>query len=222
MNTLTLKRPAILSVGHTQRPESFQLKQLVIIILIAGAIYGCAMGTYTASTSIRPLQMLYSAAKVPLLLLISFTLTLPASFVFNTLFGLRDDWPAVLRSLLVTQAVIAVVLAALSPYTLLCYASTGNYAVAQLFNLLMFTAASLTGQAVLRRCYGPMIRKRPAHRYVMWSWLAVYAFVGVQMGWVLRPFIGSPSGPTQFFRDEPFSNAYVVIVRIIWKVMNGS
>jgi len=91
-----------------------------------------------------------------------------------------------------------------------------------LFNLGMFGAASFTGQAVLRRCYRPLVARRKAHRVVMWSWLGVYAFVGVQMGWVLRPFLGKVGGPTQFFRDEPFSNAYVVVLRIVGRVLEGS
>ena len=47
-------------------------------------------------------------------------------------------------------------------------------------------------------------------------WVGLYAFVGMQMGWMLRPFIGDPGLPVAFFRQEPFSNAYVVIARLIF------
>jgi hypothetical protein len=43
------------------------------------------------------------------------------------------------------------------------------------------------------------------------AWLVVYAFVGIQMAWVLRPFIGNPDQPTRFFREESWGNAYEVI-----------
>lgn len=33
-------------------------------------------------------------------------------------------------------------------------------------------------------------------------WVAIFALVGAQMGWVLRPFIGSPSTPFQWFRGR--------------------
>jgi hypothetical protein len=36
------------------------------------------------------------------------------------------------------------------------------------------------------------------------------------MAWVLRPFVGDPDLPTQFFRQDSWSNAYVVIARMIW------
>jgi hypothetical protein len=31
-------------------------------------------------------------------------------------------------------------------------------------------------------------------------WVVVFALVGAQMGWVLRPFIGRPDQPTSFVR----------------------
>jgi hypothetical protein len=34
--------------------------------------------------------------------------------------------------------------------------------------------------------------------------------VGAQMGWILRPFIGAPSEPFQWFRERP-SNFFVVV-----------
>jgi hypothetical protein len=33
----------------------------------------------------------------------------------------------------------------------------------------------------------------------------VYGVVGAQMGWVLRPFIGTPSQPFELFRDRASS-----------------
>jgi hypothetical protein len=40
-----------------------------------------------------------------------------------------------------------------------------------------------------------------ARRTVMWLWVVVYAFVGSQMAWTLRPFIGAPSMPFELFRQ---------------------
>ena len=51
---------------------------------------------------------------------------------------------------------------------------------------------------------------------MLYAWLVLYAFVGIQMGWMLRPFIGAPDMATGFFRSEPFSNAYIVVLRLIF------
>jgi hypothetical protein len=60
------------------------------------------------------------------------------------------------------------------------------------------------------------LRRNPRHRLMATAWLVLYAFVGIQMGWMLRPFVGSPDRRPAFFRPEPFSNAYVVVARLIF------
>ena len=53
------------------------------------------------------------------------------------------------------------------------------------------------------------------------TWIVVYAFVGIQMGWFLRPFIGDPAIPVQFFRSESWGNAYVVLFKLFWRIASG-
>ena len=120
-----------------------------------------------------------------------------------------------------TQAAVAVVLAGLAPYTALWYASTRDYHEATLFNALMFGVASLSAQWVLRRRYAPLIARDGRHRWVMWGWLGAYAFVGIQMGWVLRPFIGQPGRPVTFFRTDTWGNAYVIVAETAGQALTG-
>ena len=79
----------------------------------------------------------------------------------------------------------------------------------------MFAVASFGAQWMLRREYDPLIRRDPKHRWMLRTWIFIYVFVGVQMAWVLRPFVGDPRAPVQFFREEAWGNAYVELVRII-------
>jgi hypothetical protein len=125
--------------------------------------------------------------------------------------GLAGDFPRVLRALLATQAGLTVVLASLAPFTLLFYVSTTNYDAAILFNAGMFAVASLSGQRLLTRFYAPLIARDARHRTMARVWILLYAFVGIQMGWVLRPFIGDPDKPTTFFREGAWGNAYVEV-----------
>jgi len=54
------------------------------------------------------------------------------------------------------------------------------------------------------------------HRILLRLWLVIYAFVGIQMGWLLRPFIGDPDIPITFFRPNAWGNAYVTVLQRIW------
>jgi hypothetical protein len=49
-------------------------------------------------------------------------------------------------------------------------------------------------------------------RFVFRVWIFIYAAVGAQMGWILRPFIGSPDMPFSLFRERE-SNFFVAFFR---------
>jgi len=199
-------------------PESLQSLtpgRLVAVFVVFGCLYGATMGSFGGDAGPRGLQMLYSALKVPLLVGVTFALSVPSFFVMMTLFGLRDDVGASLRALMATQAALSIVLASFAPFTLLWYVSSSGYSAALLFNAAMFGLASLTVQRVLKRLYQPLIERDRRHLMMMRVWLGIFAFVGIQMGWVLRPFIGNPAEPTLFFRAEAWGNAYEMIAKHI-------
>jgi hypothetical protein len=214
-DSLLRARPWAVEGGYTSR----KLAQLGIMVAVFGITYGAVMGSFGGMLGEHFLQVVYSAVKVPFLLLGTFVLSLPSFFVVNTLFGLRSDFSHSLRALLATQAGLTIILASFAPFTILWYASSSNYRGAILFNTLMFGCASFTAQWLLRRFYEPLIRRNPRHRLLLRAWLVIYAFVGIQMAWVLRPFIGYPDAPTQFFRQDAWGNAYVRLANILWSFL---
>ena len=204
--------------------------RLALYMVVCSAGYGLFMGSYAGVVGGRAWgqqfwQAVYSATKVPLLLSATFAISLPSFAVLNTLAGLRDDLADVVRALVATQAALAIILISLVPLTCLCYASlgdpAGDYTLAVLFNGLMFATASLSAQVLLRKYFRPLIFRNRRHRWMFWIWIVLYAFVGIQMAWVLRPFIGNPGAPVSFFRDEAWSNAYIAVWRLMGGVMGG-
>ena len=212
MRNAFLAADAILRGQSEPTRERSRLGTL-LLILIFGSCYGALMGTFGGITGERLFQIVYSALKVPLLLLVTFSVALPSFFVLNTLLGVRSDFPMVLNALISTQAGLTIVLLSLAPYTLFWYASSADYNAAILFNALLFGISAFAGQWLLRRRYRRLIAANPRHRTLLRTWLVIYAFVGIQMGWVLRPFIGNPGMKVQFFREEAWGNAYVEVAR---------
>ncbi len=198
-----------------------RLGPAIVAVVVGGGIYGAVMGSFGGLAGDRGLQIVFSAVKVPLLLLLTTALALPSFFVINTVLGLRKDWPAALRAVLGAQGAVAVVLAALAPYTALWYASSGHYHRATAFNGVVFLVASVAAQGVLRRYYAPLVAANRRHLATARGWLVLYAFVAVQLGWVLRPFVGDPSLPPTFFRAGAWGNAYVVVAEVVWKAFGG-
>ncbi|HEX8324473.1 MAG TPA: hypothetical protein VF595_11235 [Tepidisphaeraceae bacterium] len=195
---------------------------LVLLATLAIAGYGAAMGSFGALYGGSMWQIAFAAIKSPLLIGVTFGLTLPSFVVLHLLLGLRQDLRDVIHSLLSAQVAVAVTLLSVSPLTLLWYLSVPRYESAILFNAAMFALASVAAQRPLRARYRPLIRRNPLHGRLLRVWLGVYAFVGIQMGWVLRPFIGKPFAPAEFLRPEKWDNAYVIVAGLVWRTLFGS
>ena len=69
--------------------------------------------------------------------------------------------------------------------------------------------------------------KRPPGRHrhdragtVFRIWIVVYGVVGAQMGWILRPFIGTPDAPFQLLRERD-SHFFEAVLNTLRKVLGG-
>jgi hypothetical protein len=205
--------------GVSTGPRSWWL--VPSLVLVFAPMYGAVMGAYAFDSPERALQVLFSAVKLPLLLLTSTVLCLPAFFVLSSVLGLRDDIGASLRAILAGQGVMSIALAALAPATAFFYANSLTYGTAKLVNGGMFALATLAAQVVIRRHYRPLVARNRNHAFVLAIWGTLYVFVGIQMGWTLRPFIGQPGMATTFFREGALTNAYVEVAQLIGGAVRG-
>jgi hypothetical protein len=204
-----------------QLPEVEQapVRTQLLIIVVFGATYGAVMGSYGGLAGDGWKQALVSAVKVPFLYSATFALCLPSFFVLNALAGVAHDFRRVLNALLAFQAIAALVLSAVGPITFLFNISTDFYQFMILWNGLAFGVASLTGHAMMRRIYRVLIAVNPRHRLLYRVWMCLYVFVGIEMGWVLRPFIGDPNLPVEFFRHGAWGNAYGEVIGLVLRVL---
>ena len=191
------------------------------LIVGSGALYGAVMASYNGLAGDRVLMVAYGAAKVPLLFVATMLLAVPSFYVLNLLLGVGDHFRRVWRALVDFQLAVSLQLAALVPVTAFMNLTNGDYRVAQAFSTLLFAGATWNARRALARAYAPLIAENPVHRGLLRAWLALYAFVGVQMGWDLRPFVGSPDMAVQFFRDD-IGNAYLEIFRILVEAVRGA
>lgn len=56
-----------------------------------------------------------------------------------------------------------------------------------------------------RPTYAPPTNGQRMAKRIFITWTVVFAIVGAQMGWILRPFIGSPGAPFELFRERQSS-----------------
>jgi len=192
----------------------------VALIVAAGLAYGAAMGSFSGLAGDGWLRIILAAAKVPIFFGVTFALCLPPFLILLTFAGLRDDLPAVLRGLLGALVLTTVILASAAPITCLMNLSATSYRFILIWNGIVFAFASGVGHLHLRGIYRSLIRARPRHRALLGGWFVLFVFVGIQMAWVLRPFVGAPELPVQLFREDAWTNAYVYVFRLVAGFLN--
>ena len=186
-----------------------------VLIIVCGCLYGAIMGGYNGISGDRAIMVLYGALKVPILFIVTMLIAVPCFYVLNLLLGVGEDFHRVWGGLIDYQLSVALQLAALAPVTLFVNATNDDYRTALAWSTLLFAVTGWNARRSLRKCYGPLIAQHPIHSALQRFWFVLYAFVGIQMGWDLRPFVGSPLIPVQFFRDH-IGNAYVETARALF------
>jgi hypothetical protein len=163
------------------------------------ALFGAALGTYAQA----PLAILASAIKVPLLLVGTAALCFPTFFVVQ---ALRSARPLSLSRAVAIQAntlaVVGLVWGGFSLPTLFLVGTTGHYELAQWLSLAIGSAGGLAGFSRFLAAYSATTETpslRAALRALV-PYFVLFAVVGGQLAWTLRPFIGSPSEGFAIFR----------------------
>jgi len=202
------------------RAEPLGVLSLLAAVVAGGMVFGAVLGTFRVEDAGRWPLVFFSAIKVPALIMVTTAVCLPAFFVLNTVLGLRDDFGRAVRAVLAGQAGLTLALASLAPLVRVAYESGISHAGAQLFGAAMFGLATFAGHTVMTRHYRGIVGANPGaadrHRVMLWAWVAMYVFTGIQAGWVLRPYIGVPGLEVRFFRADAFSNAYVYFIRLVF------
>ena len=191
---------------------------LLRVNALLAATYGVCMGVYgllgPEGTEWR--QMAAGAVKVPALFLLTLLVTFPSLYVFNTLLGPRLQLGVFLRLGVTALSVLTAVLSAFGPITAFFSVTTANYAFVVLLNVAVFALAGVFGLGCLRNLLLELARPRTEdHDFVVlepaksgrtfgviYAWMVVFALVGGQMAWLLRPFIGSPDLPFAWLRPR--------------------
>ncbi len=182
------------------------LAEKVRAMLVTSCVFMAAYGALLGSThSLR--QALSSAAKLPLLCLVTLLICAPALYTISILFGTNQRLSQSVALVLAAISITGVLLFSLAPVALFFSLITPDaYQSFKLLNVLFFAIAGCSGAACLDRglkivsAGGPGRAAKP-HWLVFCLWLALYGFVGSQMAWTLRPFVGYPSAPFELIRQ---------------------
>lgn len=176
-----------------------KMRAMLISSLLFLALYGAVLGSTHSLW-----QALSSGVKLPILFLATLFICAPTLYFFNVLFGSSQSLTQNVALILTAVTVTAVLLLSFAPITLFFLLTTSQYQFFKLLNVAIFSIAGLMGVIFLSqgmRIVASEAEGEQARRRVLRLWMVLYAFVGSQLAWTIRPFIGAPSIEFELFRQ---------------------
>ena len=177
----------------------------VVTILLGAGLYGFTVGLWHA-----PLQSLYSAIKIPLLIFLTCGANAALNGMLAQVLGLPLSFGQTTRVILLSFALASLILGALAPVILFLLWNTPPfgetspaYDVLRTAHVAVIALAGVVANVRLLRLLEALSAGARAARLVLFCWLAGNLLLGSQLTWVLRPFVGSPGMPVEFLRAQP-------------------
>src|SRR5438046_1137553 len=178
-----------------------KLRYAVVTIVALAGFFGMVAGAYSG-----PAQAVSAAFKLPFLFFATFAVCFPAFFVVQVLVGSRLRLLQVAVLVFGALALACVLLAAFVPIT----AFAG--------------IAGLFGMYALHEGLSLVCEKREVYPRkaltIMRAWAVLFAFVGIQLAWSLRPFLGDRNQPFRVFGTYQ-GNFYAAVIYAVNKLIQG-
>jgi hypothetical protein len=184
-----------------------------LVYVVAGsAVFGAAFGCWRA-----PVQALYSAVKMPLLILAVTLFSAAVNTLLAQALGAALSFRQVLLCMLVSFAITSILLAALTPATLLfalqappadSATAMTSYRVLLLLNTACVGLCGILGNV---RLYGLLAALAPAPRLaarVLAAWILVGGLTGCELSWLISPVLARPDNPLPFTNPLAFSSNF--------------
>ena len=198
------------------------------LIVISTAVYGLALGWW------RSFEMaLYVAAKLPVVFVGSTLVVSVFAWMAGLVLGSGLRYREVLSLVFSAMAVASRLLLGLVPVILFfvftAAPTAGNrdelrfaHAILLSVHILVFAAAGVLGNLTLVRELRHRVAAQCRVPVLVALWLGVFALVGCQTGWMLRPLVGSPNIIVEFLREDALESNFLesVFDQIIPHIVN--
>jgi hypothetical protein len=210
--------------------EKWNTQRLVlhVVVIISGAgLYGAAMGWWR-----DPQQALYVAIKFPFIILLTTIGNSLINAMFAPLLGLNIPFRQSFAAIVMSFTIAAAILGAFSPLIAFMIwnappispqtVSGATYNLIKLINVAVIAFAGMTGNVRLFQLLTRLGGSKAVAFRVLFAWLSGNLFLGSQLSWILRPFIGSPDLPVEFFRTSALhGNFYENVFQSLQQIFNN-
>jgi len=193
--------------------EGVKLQSKIFGLLISSTVFFAIYGAILGASSTW-MQCLVSAIKLPALYLLTLIVCFPTLYFFNVMFGSKRTFEQYLALLMTAMAMISILLFGFAPVSLFFLISSTDYTFFLLLNIAIMAITGFLGISFFYQGMQSLSEEdaegKEIRLNILRFWLGLYAFVGTQLGWTLRPFFGSPGKAFELFRNRD-SNFYLSV-----------
>jgi hypothetical protein len=201
--------------GLAKRTRSF-----AILILLLGFFAGACMGAYHSVW-----QAVSAGVKVPMLFVVTLAICLPVLHIFSVMLGSQLSVVQTLTLILASFALTMLVIAGFAPIVIFFMITGGSYPFLKLLHVATFAIAGVTGMIDLHRNLSSACELKGVYPKmglkILKIWVLIFAFIGTQMAWTLRPFVGSPEQKFSVFRKQE-GNFYKAVITSLGDLTRNS
>lgn len=184
------------------------LPGLVVFVIFACGLYGAVLAGWRS-----PRLSGYVAVKLPVLFLGTTMIVAAFNWMAACVLGAGLSFRSTVLIVFASMTLGCWILLSLVPVALFLLATGVSYSgthaeLRYSHNLILMThiiilaIAGVVGNAALVKGLRRVVNARCHVNGLFLSWLTAFAFVGCQLSWILRPFVGSPFYPVAFMRPD--------------------
>lgn len=217
LDALLRKREGFFEEIFAGRELGHRMRWFLLSIALLTGLYGATMGAMglTENAWRGLLQMSASAIKVPALYLLSVAICFPVLYIVLVLMGARLSFSQTLSLILLAITLNSVLLASCAPILMFFMITSSDYHFIKLLHVAVFAFSGCWAMGALWQGLRTMCEKSDLYPKqaikILQVWVIIFGFVGTQMAWSLRPFVGEPSLGFELFRNEREGNFYKAV-----------
>lgn len=204
-------------LSDKQEGSRYLLLQFGVILLFS-FLYGIVMGSYNSW-----LQALVTGLKIPGLIFLSLLICFPVFYVIQYMLGSKMSLFQMINMILSGFVVQSTIMLSFAPIVIFFMITGNNYSFLKLLHVGIIGFSSIFGMKIILdalkySCEKSNIYPKKGIK-IFKFWVVIFAFVGVQLAWNLRPFVGAKELPFELFREKE-GNFYLAITQSVAGMFN--
>lgn len=191
----------------------------LVLLLFFSILYGIVMGSYNGFA-----QAISSGLKIPLLFILIIIICFPAFFIIQTILGSKLSYKQMISIILAGFVITTSIMLSFATIVIFFMITGDNYAFMKLLHVAIIALSGFFGMRAIVEALKFSCEKKNIYPktgvQVFKFWIFILAFVGAQLSWSLRPFIGAKSLEFELFRQQE-GNFYYEVIRSMGTMLTG-